>query len=397
VSAGGQLPRQSAEELLENAPCGFLSTALDGTILKVNRTFEAWTGLDRSELVGRRRFQDLLAGGGRIYYETHFAPLLQMQGEVREIAFDLLRADGTRLPALVNSAVIEGPAGRPEVVETMVFDASDRRRYEEELLRSRRREQEIAQQLQESLLAGELPRGEGFEIGAAYQPGVGGTEVGGDWYDAFWLDETKVGLYVGDVVGRGIGAAATMGQLRSATRAFASTGRGPGRILDALDVFVARHRVGQMATLACAEVDTRTGELAFACAGHLPPLLSLGDAGAPRLDWRGRSAPLGIRPGPSGRPEAACRLTPESLFLLYTDGLVERRGRSIDEGLERLLAEVGSRTPEAPGALANETMRQLEDREHGDDVCLLAFSIGPSRLSKAQTATPKHIEEDTDG
>jgi sigma-B regulation protein RsbU (phosphoserine phosphatase) len=375
VSSGEPLPRHSAEELLENAPCGFLSTSLDGLILKVNRTFEGWTGRDRSELVGRRRFQDLLAGGGRIYFETHYSPLLRMQGEVREIAFDLLRADGSRLPALVNSALIDGPPGQPQVIETMIFDASDRRRYEDELLRSRQREHEIAHELQKSLLAGELPRGEGFEIGASYQPGVGGTEVGGDWYDAFWLGEGRIGLVVGDVVGRGITAAATMGQLRSATRAFASTGLGPGRVLDALDVFVERHRVGEMASIGYAEVDLGSGELTFACGGHLPPVIAVGD-GDPHLDWRGRSAPLGIRPRSGARPEATALLIPRSLFLLYTDGLVERRGRSIDEGLEHLLTEVGSRLLEPPGTLAEETMRHLKGREHEDDICVLALSTG---------------------
>jgi PAS domain S-box-containing protein len=382
VSADEPLPRQSAEELLENAPCGFLSTALDGTILKVNRTFEGWTGRDRSELVGKRRFQDLIAGGGRIYFETHYAPLLRMQGEVREIAFDISRTDGSRIPALVNSTLIDGPPGEPQMIVTMVFDASDRRRYEEELLRSQRREHEIAHELQESLLAGELPTGDGFEVDAAYQPGVGGTDVGGDWYDAFWLDATRIGLVVGDVVGRGIGAAATMGQLRSATRALASTGLGPGRILDALDVFVERHRVGQTASVGYAEVSIESGELTFACGGQLPPVLAFGD-GDPQLDWRGRSAPLGMGPRSAARPEATCLLTPGSLFLLYTDGLVERRGRLIDDGLDRLLAEVRARRADPPGALANGTMRRLEEREHGDDVCLLALSLGSGAITSA--------------
>ena len=103
-------PDESAEDLYENAPCGYLSTDPDGLIVRVNATFLRWTGHRREELVGRRRFAELLTGGGRIYHETHYAPLLRMQGSVREIALDIVRADGTRLPVLVNS---ERSAARP--------------------------------------------------------------------------------------------------------------------------------------------------------------------------------------------------------------------------------------------------------------------------------------------
>jgi phosphoserine phosphatase RsbU/P len=224
------------EELFEDAPCGYLATRLDGTIVRVNRTFEQWTGHDRAQLLSQTRFQELLSPGGRIYHETHYAPLLQMQGSVREIAVEIVRADGSRLPALVNSTIQDRGPGREPVVRTIIFDATGRRGYEEELLRARRREREIVEQLQESLLAGDLPHAPGLEIEAFYQAAVAGLDVGGDWYDAFWLDEgRRVALVVGDVVGRGIGAAATMGQLRSAIRGLASTGLRPGPLLDALD------------------------------------------------------------------------------------------------------------------------------------------------------------------
>ena len=246
---------ESAEELFENAPCGYLTTLPDGTIVRVNRTFETLTGLRREDLLHARRFQDLLSPGGRIYHETHYAPLLRMQGEVREIAVEIVCADGTRLPALINSVLRSDDEGRPQLVRTTVFDATDRRRYERELLRARRHEQDTAQQLSRSLLSGSLPTAPGLELEVAYHPAEAGLEVGGDWYDAFWLDEgATIGLVIGDVVGRGIGAAATMGQLRSAVRALASTGLGPGRLIDALDAYAHRHDVGRMTTLICAEL-----------------------------------------------------------------------------------------------------------------------------------------------
>ncbi len=134
------LPEESAEDLYENAPCGYLSALPDGTIVRVNATFLAWTGYAREELVGRRRFQELLTAGGRIYHETHYAPLLRMQDAVREIALELVRADGRPLPVLVNSLLRRDPEGRPALVRTTVFNASDRRQYERELVRARERE-----------------------------------------------------------------------------------------------------------------------------------------------------------------------------------------------------------------------------------------------------------------
>jgi PAS domain S-box-containing protein len=372
-----ELLSESAEELFENAPCGYLSTTLDGTILKVNRTFEIWTGLEREELVGKRRFSELLSGGGRIYHETHYAPLLRMQGQVREIALEIVRADGSRLPVLVNSSLVQGADEQPKLIRTTVFDASDRRRYEEELLRSQKREREIAQQLQQSMLAGELPSSAEVEVAASYQPADNTLDVGGDWYDAFWLSRHRVGLVVGDVVGRGIGAAATMGQLRSATRALASTGLPPAGLLEALDAYGARHRVGFMTTVVYMELDVDSRELRFACAGHLPPVLAHASEPA-QLGWKGRSLPLGF--GDNGRerearPEARCRLEPGSVVLLYTDGLVERRNQSLDAGMERLVAEVEANRGLAPDRLAARLLRAFETAERQDDACALALSL----------------------
>src|ERR1700750_1416937 len=119
----------SAEDLYENAPCGYLSASPDGTIVRVNATFERWTGYARESLVGARRFQDLLSPGGRIYHETHYARLLRMQGSVREIAVDIVAADGQRLPVLVNSVLVSDAAGEPQLVRTTLFDARERNAY----------------------------------------------------------------------------------------------------------------------------------------------------------------------------------------------------------------------------------------------------------------------------
>ncbi|HEX8207365.1 MAG TPA: SpoIIE family protein phosphatase [Solirubrobacteraceae bacterium] len=363
---------ESAEDLFESAPCGYLTTALDGTILRVNRTFEELTGHARGDLVGTRRFQDLLTGGGRIYHETHYAPLLRMQGSVRAIAIDLLRADGTRLPALVNAVVRRDADGAPRAIRTTVFDATDRRRYEQELVSARGREQEVALELQRSLLAGTLAEGEAFDLGVAYRPGVKGLEVGGDWYDAFWLEpEERVGVVVGDVVGRGLGAAATMGQLRSAVRALASTGFEPGALLEALSEFSRRYEVGQMATVAYAEVDVRLQTMRYACAGHPPPVVLEADGGA-SYAWEGRSPPLDAHMHWTDRPEAALQLSPGATLVLYTDGLIERSDRPLRTGLDELLANVDRLREVAPEMLATTLADEVA---HPDDVCVLALRL----------------------
>jgi PAS domain S-box-containing protein len=375
VTRDGELLESTAEELFEDSACGLLSTGLDGTVLRVNRTFEAWTGLERGDLVGARRFQDLLSPGGRIYYETHYMPLLHMQDSVRAIAVEIVRADGSRLPALINSVLRRDDDGRPQAVWTSVFDATDRRGYEDELLRARRREHEIAQGLQRSMVSGTLSNVDGCELDALYRPAVRGMDVGGDWHDAFWLDDgDTIGLVVGDVVGRGIDAAATMGQLRSAVRALAATGLSPGALLERLDDYARRHGVGKMCTLVYAELVLTEGLLRFACAGHLPPLLAV-PGEQPRFVWEGRSTPLDAF-GPGGpRAEAAESLRPGSIVLLYTDGLVEERSVPLGVGMERLCRTVAARRDDGLSTILGQLIDVAPESQHADDQCALVARL----------------------
>ncbi len=123
-------------DLFENAPCGYLSTDKDGRIGKANQTFARWTGYPAASLVGRR-FPDLLAAAGKIFYETHFAPSLLMQGELNEIALDIVCANGTKMPVLVNAVERRsGPTG-PAFFRITIFNATERRRYEQQLLEAR--------------------------------------------------------------------------------------------------------------------------------------------------------------------------------------------------------------------------------------------------------------------
>jgi PAS domain S-box-containing protein len=135
---------ESAEELYEHAPCGFLSTLPNGTIVQVNQTFLTLTGYSREEVLAGRRFQDLLAVGGKIFHETHYMPLLQLQGFANEISFDLVCKDGKALPVLANTAQKKDAAGQVLLHRIAIFPISDRKNYERELRLARKKAEEAA-------------------------------------------------------------------------------------------------------------------------------------------------------------------------------------------------------------------------------------------------------------
>lgn len=134
-----KIPEDDLEELYEFAPCGYISTLPDGRIVRVNETFVGQIGRARDELLSGIKFQELMSMAGRVFYDTHFAPLIRLQGHVKEIACDLLRPGMDKLPVLVNAVQVTGPSGGPTSIRFTVFDATERRRYEADLLAARRR------------------------------------------------------------------------------------------------------------------------------------------------------------------------------------------------------------------------------------------------------------------
>jgi len=138
MALNAQISRQIVQELYEIAPCGFLSTLRDGTIIKVNRTFLDWTGYSLEKVLSKK-FQELLSVPGRIFYETQFAPLLQLQGIVKEVAFELARSNREPLSVLVNSVQRQPEEGGVVLIHSALFDATDRRKYEQQLLNARRK------------------------------------------------------------------------------------------------------------------------------------------------------------------------------------------------------------------------------------------------------------------
>jgi hypothetical protein len=195
----------------------------------------------------------------------------------------------------------------------------------------------IAQTLQRALLPERLPQVAGLQAAARYEAGAQGLEIGGDWYDLIPLDETRVLLVVGDVSGRGLRAASTMAALRYAIHAYAAQGDEPSEILGKLSRLVSVREHGQLATVLCALIDVPGRQLTVSSAGHLPPLISNGH-GSDFVD-----AHVGVPVGVERHPRygsAKVRVAPNSTVLAFTDGLVERRGESLDVGLQRLRAHV---------------------------------------------------------
>jgi serine/threonine-protein kinase RsbW len=293
-------------------------------------------------------------------------------------AFDCVVLPLTARGRVLGTLALRPADPRPGDSTEQIFltDFADRVGLALENARLYEQERQIARTLQRSLLAADLPRGDSrFVVETHYQAAGQDLEVGGDWFDAFLITVDKLAVVVGDVVGRGIEAATTMGQLRSAIRALASASEGPARLIEGLDRFVQRVEPARMATVAYAEIDLATGDLTYSCAGHLPPLLHE-PTGGPAYLMNGRSAPLGSRAGDTKRTEHRQRLRAGSRLLLYTDGLIERRARPIDKGFEVLAREFARRRDAPLQGLTAGLADSLVGRDHADDVCLLFLTLG---------------------
>jgi PAS domain S-box-containing protein len=233
------------------------------------------------------------------------------------------------------------------------------------------REHTTAVTLQNSLLPDRLPTVPGVILEARYLP-ARNMEIGGDWYDAFKLPDGKLAVAAGDVMGKGLTAAAGMGRVRNALRALALTDPRPAAVLAGLDrLFIATELEEQVTTVAYLVLDPLTGEGMAGSAGHLPPLLLSVD-GAPQLDQAVAGTPLGWA---SPRQQYAFRLPPGNTAVLYSDGLVENRRRGLDAGLEELVAVAAQAPAEAvqnPAMLLDYLVkRMLVGYEQDDDVTVL--------------------------
>ncbi|MFJ5828326.1 SpoIIE family protein phosphatase [Streptomyces sp. NPDC093089] len=254
-------------------------------------------------------------------------------------------------------------------------DVTDHAEAAERLRASERRHRETAVTLQRSLLPQELEQPDDLRIAATYQPGGTDAAVGGDWYDVITLGAGRTALVIGDVMGRGVRAAAVMGQLRTAVRAYARLDLPPHEVLQLLDGLAAEIDASQIATCVYAIHDPSEGKLVYASAGHLPILVRDEDGTVRRAE-----DPTGPPLGTGGwlHASGSIALPPGSTAVLYTDGLVERRREDIDEGVAAL-ARALSGASGSPQVVCDRLLRSLGvTADHDDDVAVLVVQH-PSR------------------
>ncbi|WP_236648422.1 SpoIIE family protein phosphatase [Micromonospora sicca] len=310
-------------------------------------------------------------GGGEAAIEpTVVLPLTGTTGEqLGELRVWRRDGDGTEQAALTQLARLVGV----RLENAQLYEAEHR----------------IATTLQHSLLPRTLPQLPGAMVASRYLPGSADVEVGGDWYDVIGAADDEVVLVIGDVVGKGVRAAAAMGQLRNALRAYVLEGFDPGQALTRLNRLVGSTEHGSFATVVCLRFSPRTGRLRYASAGHPAPLLIRGDDAA-LLHDRALGPPIGAV------PEAAYRtvegeLAPGDRLLLYTDGLIEDRELGLDAALDQLRLDAAS-PGEHVADLVDAVVERVAERPRHDDVAVLALeAVALNRFALRLPADPTRL------
>jgi PAS domain S-box-containing protein len=291
----------------------------------------------------------------------------------------VVRPDGETVLVSVHGELVVDEHGEGRLLRGSVQDVTERRAAEEALAlaaanaEAAAREHSIADQLQRSLLPQVTAELEHLDVATYYRAGVEGTQVGGDWYDVISLGGGRTALVVGDVMGRGVSAASVMGQLRAATRAYARLALPPATLLRYLDELVREIGEDQIVTCIYAVFDPADRALRFANAGHLPPIVATPDRGAQVVDGQ-ENPPLGA--GPFTLLEHEVRLPAAARVVLYTDGLVERRGHDLEVGVKTLaehLADLSGPMHGMPEKLVSAMLPHGPD----DDVAILLAQVDP--------------------
>lgn len=375
-------------ELADAAPVMIWTTNAAGAVTFINRGWLRFTGTTLQEELGDSWTLGVHPDDAPGVLATWRAALAER--EPWEHEYRLRQGDGS-YRWIVDRGV---PRFEDQTFAGYVGTATDiheRKTMEQRLLRVYEREHRVAETLQRSLLPERLPEIHGLELSARYLPAGRGAAVGGDWYDALELLDGRVALVVGDVVGHGLRAAAVMGQLRNALRAYALVDTSPADIVARLGRLLGADGEDATATLLLVVLDRETGELAFTSAGHPPPLL-LAENGSRFLE-EGRSVPVGaVEPavfheGRSVLPEGAT-------LLLYTDGLVERRTGSLETRLARLASTATeARDGELESLCDHVLATMLSSPDLLDDAALLAVRRQPvpSELALRLPAEPHAV------
>ena len=378
-------------ELADSAPV-FIWTADDqGMVDFINRGWLEFTGRPIEEELGNTwelgvHPED--AEGVRSTWWRAFGRKVPWEREYR-----LLREDGS-YRWIVDRGVPRFRGDRLVGYVGTATDIHERKEMEEKLRGTAAADHEVAETLQRSLLPESLPAIDGVELEARYLPASRGAAIGGDWYDAIELDDGRVAVVVGDVVGHGLRAAAVMGQLRNAFRAYALVETSPAKTLIRLNRLLAKDGRDLMATALCVAIDRDSGEVSFSSAGHPPPLV-IPKAGEVRFLEEGGSVPLGTA-DPVAFKDSSARLEPGSTLVLYTDGLVERRDTSLDDRLAQLATVAAVADGELCDVCDQLLAGILGGKRPDDDVAVLALRLAgfePGYLSLRLPADPAALSQ----
>jgi serine phosphatase RsbU (regulator of sigma subunit) len=322
-------------------------------------------------------------------------PVLFKEMTGAEVAAAVQSSDGpaAREGSLLRSALVVPLSGRDHLMGalTMAWAASERRFDEADLpmaadlgrragmalenARLYEAKRSTAETLQRALLPGAPPPVSGLSTAVRYVAATSGAEVGGDWYEVMALADGRVGIAVGDAMGHGVEAAALMGTVRNVLRSHALSGADPAEVVRRLDEFMSGSDLN-LATVLYGCYDPRTRLLRWVNAGHPPPLL-LGPGPVVQFLEGGHRTMVGI--GVGGDDVGEVLLPEGATLVLYTDGLIEDRHASLDEGLDRVAKAAAANHGREPDALLDKILHPLLERPHlEDDVAVLAARVTPS-------------------
>lgn len=412
-------PELDYRSLFAATPSPYLVLAPDLVIVDVNMAYLRATGRIREDLVGQHVFaafpdnpadpdadgvRNVGASLGRVlatgqvdvlavqrydipvgtrpgmfeerWWSTVNTPVLDRDGHVAWIIHRVEDVSSFVRARLADNHVVGEPLTEREegMAAELYVRARELQRLNEDLRAAHAREREVAVTLQEAMLQSpDLARHE--NVAVRYLPAVGSLNVCGDWYDAVDLADGRFTVAVGDVVGHGLEAATVMGMLRSALSAASRAVTGPAQALEVLGMY-ARSVEGALATTAVTVlVDTRSNLLVYSSAGHPPPVLLHSDGTCEMLE-NATDPPLGARPEHVPRPQASAGYRRGDTLVLYTDGLIERRGEDIDTGLDLLRNGLGAMTDFAPDRLADALLERLGVAGGGhDDIALVVVRL----------------------
>lgn len=359
-------------ELADTAPVLIWTCNASGLVDFVNRGWLEFTGRSEREELGDSWTVGVHPDDAGAVRATWWQSFEEREPWERE--YRLKTRDGT-YRWIVDRGVPRYVNGKFAGFVGTATDIDERKQAEERLANAYSQEHEVAVTLQHSLLPDRLPEFPEVTLAARYLPAASGSALGGDWYDAIELDGQRLAVVVGDVVGHGLRAAATMSQLRSACRAYALLDTSPAETFGHLDRLLAAEGKQTMATAFYAVVDRDTGRVEYSSAGH-PPALVVGKSGSRFLD-DGRSVPIGTSGRPRAYTTAEDRLEPGDTLILYTDGLVERRDVLLDDSLAEM-AEIAERAEGDVEQVCDTILARLEPDGIADDVAVLALRLTPA-------------------